>query len=220
MNKVYTKDILHRVFKDDYKIVSRLYGGMMNVSYLIEDSYSRKYIMYIPNGKANKLVDRPNELKSQQIAYNLGITSRNLYFDTYRGIKINDFIPGISLDKYEGEIDYQKVANLLHILHSSKELCPNDYNPLQRYFNYEKKALSFQPLSVRYYKSRDFFFTYVPWLDIIVNIVPTTGIIFNTPPRILPRNPIPFPRKAGILPVAEVKNEVVLALPVIVCPGF
>ena len=165
MNRVYTKDILKRVFKDDYKIVSRLYGGMMNVSYLIEDSYSRKYILYIPNGKANKLVNRPNEQKNQQIAYNLGITSRNLYFDPYRGIKINDFIPGSSLDKYEGEIDYRKVADLLHILHSSKELCPNDYNPIQRFFNYEKKALSFQPLSVRYYKSRDFFFTYVPWLE-------------------------------------------------------
>jgi len=165
MNKIYAKDILKRVFKDDYKISSRLYGGMMNVSYLIEDSYSRKYILYIPNGKANKLVNRENELASQKIAYNLGITSRNLYFDTYRGIKINDYIEGKSLDKYEGEIDYQKVADILHIFHSSKELCPNDYNPLQRFFNYEKKALSFQPLSVRYYKSRDFFFSYVPYLE-------------------------------------------------------
>lgn len=165
MNKVYTKDILNRVFKDGHKIVSRLYGGMMNVSYLVEDNYARKYIMYIPNGKANKLVNREHELANQKIAYDLGITSRNVYFDTYRGIKINDFIDGISLDKYEGPIDYQKVADLLHILHSSKQLCPNDYNPLQRFFNYEKKALSFQPLSVRYYKSRDFFYTYVPYLE-------------------------------------------------------
>lgn len=166
MNKIYTKDILQRVFKDvEYKITTRLYGGMMNISYLIEDEHSRKYIMYIPNGKANKMVNRENELASQRLAYDLGITSRNIYFDTYRGIKINDFIEGISLDKYEGEIDYQKVADLLHILHSSKTLCPNDYNPLQRFFNYEKKALSFQRLSDRYYKSRDFFFTYVPWLE-------------------------------------------------------
>jgi len=165
MNRIYVKDILHRVFKDDYQITGRLYGGMMNVSYLIEDSYARKYILYIPNGKANKLVNRPYERRSQQLAYNLGITSRNLYFDEIRGIKINDYIEGTSLDKYEGEINYQKVADLLHILHSSKELCPNDYNPLQRYFNYEKKALSFQRLSDRYYKSRDFFFTYVPYLE-------------------------------------------------------
>ena len=165
MNRIYVKDILHKVFKDDYQITSRLYGGMMNVSYLIEDQYARKYILYIPNGKANKLVNRPNERKNQQIAYNLGITSRNLYFDELRGIKINDFISGVSLDKYEGTINYQKVADLLHILHSSKELCPNDYNPLQRFINYEKKALSFQRLSARYYKARDFFFTYVPFLE-------------------------------------------------------
>ena len=165
MNRIYVKDILHKVFKDDYQITSRLYGGMMNVSYLIEDQYARKYILYIPNGKANKLVNRPNERKNQQIAYNLGITSRNLYFDELRGIKINDFINGVSLDKYEGTINYQKVADLLHILHSSKELCPNDYNPLQRFINYEKKALSFQRLSARYYKARDFFFTYVPFLE-------------------------------------------------------
>ena len=166
MNRIYTKDILKKVFKDnEYKIVSRLYGGMMNISYLIEDEYQRKYIMYIPNGKANKLVNRPNELANHQIAYKLGITSRNLYFDTLRGIKINDYIEGTSLDKYEGEINYQKVADLLHILHSSKELCPNDYNPLQRYYNYEKKALSYQPLSQRYYKSRDFFFAYKDYIE-------------------------------------------------------
>ena len=166
MIRVYTKDILNKVFKDrEYKITSRLYGGMMNVSYLIEDQYSHKYILYIPNGKANKLVNRDNELANITLAYNLSITNRNVYFDTYRGIKINDYIEGVSLDKYEGEIDYQKVADLLHILHSSKQLCPNDYNPLQRYFNYEKKALSYQRLSARYYKSRDFFFTYVPYLE-------------------------------------------------------
>lgn len=167
MNRIYTKDILSALFGENgYNMVSRLYGGMMNISYLVEDiSDGKEYIMYIPNGKANKLVNRHNEKASQNLAYNLGITSRNLFFDIRRGIKINEYIPGVSLDKAEFPVDYKKVADLLHILHDSGKLCPNDYNPIQRLYNYEKQALSFQESKPRLLKVRDFFSSHLDYLE-------------------------------------------------------
>ena len=166
MNKVYTKDILSEVFGENgYFVHERLYGGMMNISYLIGTPIGQNYILYVPNGKANKLVNRQYEKEAQNIAYKRGVTSRNIYFDLKRGIKINEYIEGISLDKADFPIDYQKVADLLHILHGSKKLCPNDYNPFQRLSNYVKAALAYQEESRRTQKVRDFFSSHIQELE-------------------------------------------------------
>ncbi len=156
MNRIYAEDVYREVLGKKAKITSRLYGGMMNVSYLINNGTKREYILYLPNGKANKIVNRVNEKAVHTIVFNLGLTKENIYFDTVRGIKINEYIPGISLDK-TNEIDYQKVADLLHQLHDSKELAPNDYQPLNRLAYYENKALSYVKEKDEYRYLRDFF---------------------------------------------------------------
>ena len=151
MNRIYLKDILTKVLGEGYVLESRIYGGMMNISYIVRDSKGKKYIIYLPNGKANKLVNRKLEEENSKIISDLGLTSKFVYFDTKRGIKIKEYIEGVSLDKIDAsEIDYQKVADLLHLLHDSKKYAQEDYHPFDRLANYENKALSFQKESNEY----------------------------------------------------------------------
>ena len=156
MNRTYVEDIYRKELGKTTKITERLYGGMMNVSYLLKNSSDKTYIMYLPNGKANKIVNRKNELAVHKIAYELGLTKENIYFDTTKGIKINEYIPGSSLDKLDS-FDYDKVAELLHLFHDSNTLAPNDYQPLNRLAYFENKALSYTREKNEYRYLRDFF---------------------------------------------------------------
>ena len=154
------------VLGEGASIVEELHGGMMNKSYLIKDKANKKYILYISTEQANEMVDRPLEKEHQRIVYELGITSKNVYFDTEKGIKINEFIDGNSLDKVD-TFDYQKVADLFKTMHSSIVLSRSDYAPFERFENiYEKEALSFQKEVSHLYKSiRDFLFSHKSFLE-------------------------------------------------------
>ena len=166
MDNPYLDNLLTYIFgKDGYTILGRVMGGMMNVSILIGADDGKQYILYIPNGAANKLVNRQYEKENQSIAFKRDITSRNIYFDTDTGIKINEYIPGVSLDKANFPIDYQKVADLLHNLHGSKKLCPNEYNPFQRLCHYVNKANKYQNEDHRSLKVRDFFSSNIEYLE-------------------------------------------------------
>jgi len=136
-----TKEILTMAMGPEAHIVSPLIGGMMNESYIVEKNHKR-YVLYISTKQANEMVDRVREKKDQQIFYDLGITSKNIYFDTEHGIKINEFIEGTSIDHVE-QFDYQKIAILMHTLHDSNRLCEVDYLPFKRFEGYEKEAQSF-----------------------------------------------------------------------------
>lgn len=135
------EELLHSILGEDSKIVCPLVGGMMNESYIVEKD-NKRYVLYISTDQANEMVDRPLEKKHQQIVNSLGITSKNVYFDTEKGIKVNEFIEGSSIDKID-EFDYKKVAKLLKTLHSSKEKSPEDYLPFERFKGYEAEANEF-----------------------------------------------------------------------------
>ncbi|MCR4879461.1 MAG: phosphotransferase [Bacilli bacterium] len=157
MNRIYLKKLLTDVLGEGYVLESRLMGGMMNISYVVKDKDDKRYIIYLPNGKANKLVDRKVEKRNSDIMVNLNLTSKFIYFDELRGIKIKEYIEGESLNNIKDEeVDYQAVADLLHLIHDSKELCPNDYHPFERLANYENKAISFQKESNEYRELKDF----------------------------------------------------------------
>ena len=156
MNRVYLKEVLTQVLGEGYVLESRIYGGMMNISYIVRSKKGKKYIVYLPNGKANKLVNRVLEEENSKIVSDLKLSSKFVYFDTVRGIKIKEYIEGTSLDKIDpSEIDYQKVADLLHLLHDSKKLSKEDYHPFDRLANYENKAISFQKESNEYRNLKD-----------------------------------------------------------------
>ena len=132
---------IREVLSPEGEIISPLQGGMMNDSSIITDG-KKKYVLYISTAQANEMVDRELEKENQALVFSLGITSKNVYFDTKKGIKINVFIEGSSLDKTDS-YDVKKVAKLLHILHNSPILCKSDYNPFLRLEGYEKELKAF-----------------------------------------------------------------------------
>lgn len=160
------RSLIKKVLGRGAKILCPLKGGMMNISYIVRNSKGKKYVVYISTEQANEMVDRPLEKEHQKIASDLGLTSKNVYFDTERGIKINEYIGGTSIDKVE-DIDYQKVADLFKKFHASKKLSKADYNPFDRFVNsYEKEALEFsKDLDPKYKELRTFLFRYRKYLE-------------------------------------------------------
>lgn len=164
MNRIYLKDILNEAIGEGYTLLERIYGGMMNISYIVSDKEGKKYVVYLPNGKANKSVNRILEKEISDIVEDLGLTSRFVYFDTKRGIKIKEYIEGKSLDKADS-FDYQKVADLLHLLHDSKKLASEDYHPFDRLAIYENRAISYQKESNDYRILKDFLASNISYLQ-------------------------------------------------------
>ena len=166
MEKTEIEKLVLSLLGEGSSIESPLVGGMMNISYIIKDKNGKRYVLYISTEQANEMVDRPLEKEHQAIVASLGITSKNIYFDTAKGIKVNEFIEGVSLNNID-KFDYQKVADLFHKLHASKTLSKVDYNPFSRFLNsYEKEANEFQQNQDPKYKElRDFLFSNRSYLE-------------------------------------------------------
>ena len=138
-----TQLLVKEIFGEQAKIISPLVGGMMNQSFIIE-SNNKIYVLYISTEQANEIVDRPLEKANQKIIYDLGLTSKNVYFDVNKGIKANEFIEGNSLNNVNS-FNSKKVAALLKEMHSSNKLSRDDYQPFKRFIAYENEANSFLP---------------------------------------------------------------------------
>ena len=89
------EQIIQKQLGKTARIERQILGGMMNSSFLV-DYQNQKYILYMPTIQANEMVDRKEEKRHLDIVYSLGITSKNVYFDVEKGIKINEFINGNS----------------------------------------------------------------------------------------------------------------------------
>lgn len=138
-------------------IERQLLGGMMNGSYVV-DNLGKKYILYMPTAQANEMVDRKEEKRHLDIVYPLGITSKNVYFDVEKGIKINEFINGDSLNNLS-DYDEEKVAIILRKLHESGLRSNLDYLPFERFVGFEKEALEFSPLDNTYRLLKEIIFS-------------------------------------------------------------
>ena len=135
--------LLKNIFKGDAHIISPLVGGMMNQSFIVSFE-NKKYVLYISTDQANEMVDRTLERDNQKIISDLGLTSKNIYFDVEHGIKVNEYIEGDSLNNVD-KYDIKKVSKLLKAIHSSKIMSRENYHPFERFANYEKEAMSFNP---------------------------------------------------------------------------
>ena len=78
MNK---EKLIKDVLSSDAFILSPLVGGMMNESSIVS-SNGKKYVLYVSTEQANEMVNRDLEKDNQSLVYSLGITSKNVYFDT------------------------------------------------------------------------------------------------------------------------------------------
>lgn len=161
-------NFLSEIFKNDPIIKQeRLYGGMMNESSLLTTKTGKQYILYMPTKQANEMVDRNLEKECQSLSFSLGITSKNIYFDVEKGIKINEFIQGESLNRLNNkDIDVNKVAALLKNLHSSKEKAKKDYLPFERLMAFEKEKESLGIKDEKEYSSlRELVFSHRSYLE-------------------------------------------------------
>ena len=150
------EEIIKIILGDTARIVSPILGGMMNNSYLVENQ-DKQYILYIATEQANEMVDRKEELNHLEMVYELGITSKNIYFDVSNGIKINEFIPGSSLNHLQ-EFDAVKTAAILKTLHESGLKSNLDYQPFERLLGYEKEAKQHSSLNETYARLRKVIF--------------------------------------------------------------
>ena len=155
------QDILSSALSSNATVISPLVGGMMNRSFVVQDN-NKKYVLYISTEQANEMVDRKVERNNQMIIYDLGLTSKNVYFDIDKGIKINEYIEGSSLDKADS-FDSKKVASLLKKMHQSGRKSEIDYLPFKRFDEYEHEASIFQSFEKEYlllkealFKRKDF----------------------------------------------------------------
>lgn len=161
MNK---ESLIKSVLSPDAFVISPLMGGMMNESCIVS-SLGKKYVLYISTEQANEMVNRPLERDNQALVYSLGITSKNVYFDVQKGIKINEFIEGSSLDKIS-QYDLKKVAKLLQILHNCEKLSKDDYHPFARFVAYENEAKEFiKNQDTEYLKLREIVFNNKDFLE-------------------------------------------------------
>ena len=83
--------LIKKVLSPEAAIISPLIGGMMNESLIVTDG-KKKYVLYVSTAQANEMVNRELERENQSLVFSLGITSKNVYFDTKNGIKINECI--------------------------------------------------------------------------------------------------------------------------------
>lgn len=120
----------------------------MNETYIVT-SEGKDYVLFIPQGNANEVVDRKEEKFVQKIASDLKITSKNIYFDIESGIKCHEYIDGTSLNKID-EFDYQKIAEMLKKFHSSVIKSNYNYDPFKKLDEYIKQVSSFTVLKADY----------------------------------------------------------------------
>ncbi len=147
MKKV--ENILLEIFGDrKANIKTRLLGGMMNETYIVTCE-GKDYVLFIPQGNANDVVDRNEEKFVQKIASDLEITSKNIYFNTETGVKCHEYIEGVSLNKID-QFDYKKIAEILKKFHSSIIKSNNDYEPFKKLDEYIKQVSSFTTLKSDY----------------------------------------------------------------------
>ena len=156
MKKYYIKPLLAEVLGPDTVIIRKLRGGMMNMTYQLQNKKGELFLIYIPFQHSNDLVNRKEEKNHYDILEENNFYTDNIYFDVQRGIKINRYIPGLSLNLYKGDIDYDKIANQLHLLHDIKTLSNIDYMPLSRLATFEHALLLYEKESNDYKYLRDF----------------------------------------------------------------
>lgn len=158
------EELIKSVLGKDAHIEHQIMGGMMNESFLVR-AHRKPYILYIPTTHANEMVNRYLERDNQIIVYNLGLTSKNVYFDPDKGIKINEYIEGSPLDKVD-KIDLYRVAGLIKYLHNSTIKCQEDYRPFRRLLLYEKEGNTYiSKRSKDYLMLREYLFSFQEYLE-------------------------------------------------------
>lgn len=149
---------LQEVFNDNQITFdkSRFAGGLTNHNYIM-NIHGFEYVVRQPGCMTDQMIDRRIEKVNNEIASNLGLNSKCIYFDDETGIKFSAYIPesmNIAQDSPENPKNIQEVAILIKKIHSSEQVFEND-------FDFKKELQKYEEI-VRTLNG-DFFFDY-EWL--------------------------------------------------------
>lgn len=148
----------------DVRIIRRLLGGMSNYTYVIEAD-GKLYTFRILGDFAEKFVNRIYEKENIKLFEQLGVTNNTIYLDIKTGVKIANFIEGVSLNQIE-DYPYDKVVEKLRIIHNSKLLSKNDYEPFERLKTYEQYLIDDNFIHPeKYLILKEKFFKYKTYLE-------------------------------------------------------
>lgn len=166
MEEIIIKDVKNILNAKEVKVVKRLLGGMSNYTYVIEAD-EILYTFRIPGEYSEHFVDRVNEKENIKIIETLNITNETIYLNTIDGKKIATYIEGSPLSTIdEAMYPYDKVAEVLKVIHKSNLKAVNDYEPFKRLDYYEKivKDLKFVH-GEEYLKQKELFFEFKEYLE-------------------------------------------------------
>lgn len=133
---------LRYVFHDENIVFdkSRFAGGLTNYNYIME-IHGTEYVIRLPGGMTNLMIDRFAEKVNNEIALELGLNSDCVYFDEYSGIKISVYIKdsrNIAVSDPCRQSNLASVSGILKELHASPKKFPNVFDWKIELFKYEK----------------------------------------------------------------------------------
>jgi thiamine kinase-like enzyme len=150
------QDKLRLIFNDDSIVFdkSRFAGGLTNYNYIM-NIQGTEYVIRLPGGMTNEMIDRRIEKVNNSIASELGLNSESIYFDEYSGIKISIYIKNsnnIALIDPCCPANLISVSSLMKKIHSSNNHFPN-------YFDWKMELAKYEQI-VRDLNG-DFFYDYI-----------------------------------------------------------
>lgn len=166
MEKVVVNDLIRIMKTENVKVIERLLGGMSNYTYVVSVN-GKKYTYRIPGENSDFFVDRLEERENIRKVETLGITNKTVYFNLKDGCKLAEYVEGKPLSTLtEAEYPYEKIAEILKVIHNSGLKAASDYQPFQRLKNYELilKELGFVH-SFHYLKLRASFNNFKTYLE-------------------------------------------------------
>lgn len=136
------KSWVSKLLKADEKYICNIerLGGRTNKSFKVT-VHNEEFVVRFPGKGTDEFIDRNNEKYNAQIAYDLGLDSETMYFDSKTGFKICRYIKGAeTLNKGSGkEIDnIRLMAEGLRTLHCSHKVFKSDFNPFKSISFYER----------------------------------------------------------------------------------
>lgn len=141
-NEELVQQTLRSVFNDENIIFDKSHfaGGITNYNYIMEIQ-GVKYVIREPGLMTERIINRQVEQVNNNIASELDINSKCIYFDPISGIKISVYINNsinLALDNPGLSHNLEAVSLLLKKIHTSKKPFPNVFDWHLELEKYEK----------------------------------------------------------------------------------
>lgn len=112
--------------------------GLTNQNYYLKSSLG-EFIIRWPHHDAHHVVNRSHEAKAMEKVKDLDVDI--FYFDEKTGIKVSKYIPHLlTFNEYTGVDKIKRTAKLMKSLHEKKITIGENFDPISRYKNYEKRV--------------------------------------------------------------------------------